>query len=67
MKELMQKLREASLEAVAGAQSMELLEEMRVRYLGKKGELTGILRQMGSSPTSCAATLKARSSSAGRS
>ncbi len=47
MRELMQKLREASLEAVSQAPSMEMLEEMRVRYLGKKGELTGILRQMG--------------------
>ena len=47
MKELMQKLREASLQAVSQAPSMETLEEMRVRYLGKKGELTGILRQMG--------------------
>ncbi len=47
MKELMQKLREASLQAVSQAQNMEALEEMRVRYLGKKGELTGILRQMG--------------------
>ena len=47
MKELMQKLREASLQAVSQAPTMETLEEMRVRYLGKKGELTGILRQMG--------------------
>ena len=47
MKELMQKLREASLQAVSQAPNMEMLEEMRVRYLGKKGELTGILRQMG--------------------
>ena len=47
MKDMMQKLREASIEAVARAESMELLEELRVRYLGKKGELTGILRQMG--------------------
>ncbi len=47
MKELMQKLREASMQAVAQASSMEKLEDMRVRYLGKKGELTGILRQMG--------------------
>ena len=47
MKELMQKLRDASLQAVSQAPSMELLEEMRVKYLGKKGELTAILRQMG--------------------
>ena len=47
MKELMQKLRDASLQAVSQAPSMEMLEEMRVKYLGKKGELTAILRQMG--------------------
>jgi len=47
MKELMQKLRDASLQAVSQAPSMELLEEMRVKYLGKKGELTAVLRQMG--------------------
>ncbi len=47
MKELMQKLRESSLRAVSQADNMDALEEMRVRYLGKKGELTGILRQMG--------------------
>ena len=47
MREMMQKLREASLAAVLDAQDVENLEELRVRYLGKKGELTGILRQMG--------------------
>ncbi len=47
MKELMQKLRDASLQAVSQAPSMEMLEEMRVKYLGKKGELTAVLRQMG--------------------
>ena len=47
MKELMQSLREASLKAVTEAQDMDLLETLRVKYLGKKGELTAILRQMG--------------------
>ena len=47
MKELMQSLREASLKAIDQAQDMELLETLRVKYLGKKGELTSILRQMG--------------------
>ena len=47
MKELMQSLREASLKAITEAQDMELLETLRVKYLGKKGELTAILRQMG--------------------
>ena len=47
MKEMMQKLRDASLHAILSAQDVENLEELRVRYLGKKGELTAILRQMG--------------------
>ena len=47
MKELMQRLREASIQAVLEANNVEDLEQLRVRYLGKKGELTGILRQMG--------------------
>ena len=47
MKELMQKLREASIQAVLAANDVEDLEQLRVKYLGKKGELTGILRQMG--------------------
>ena len=48
MKELMQKLRESSVKEILDCDSAERLEAMRVRYLGKKGELTAILRQMGS-------------------
>ncbi|MDO4989016.1 MAG: phenylalanine--tRNA ligase subunit alpha [Eubacteriales bacterium] len=47
MKELMQSLREASLKAISETDSPESVEALRVRYLGKKGELTSILRQMG--------------------
>ena len=47
MKELMQALREASIRAILEADDAEKLENLRVRYLGKKGELTAILRQMG--------------------
>ncbi len=47
MKERMQGLREASLRAITDCASAELLENLRVKYLGKKGELTAILRQMG--------------------
>ena len=47
MKELMQRLREASIQAVLAAGDVDDLEQLRVKYLGKKGELTGILRQMG--------------------
>ena len=48
MKEMMENLREASLQAIAATEDVDALEALRVRYLGKKGELTGILRQMGS-------------------
>ncbi len=47
MKEKMQALRENSLKAIVSCPSAEQLEALRVRYLGKKGELTAILRQMG--------------------
>ena len=47
MKELMQSLREASIQAIKDSDNPEVLESLRVKYLGKKGELTAILRQMG--------------------
>ncbi len=47
MKEMMQELRKASLKAILEAEDQDTLESLRIRYLGKKGELTGILRQMG--------------------
>lgn len=47
MKELLQKLREAATEAIDRADDVDALEALRVRYLGKKGELTAILKQMG--------------------
>ena len=46
MKELMQNLREASLRAIAESDSPESVEALRIKYLGKKGELTAILRPM---------------------
>ncbi len=33
--------------AIQAADSLEALDGVRVKYLGKKGELTGILRGMG--------------------
>lgn len=47
MKKLLQELREASLAAIQNADDIEALETLRVKYLGKKGELTAILKQMG--------------------
>ena len=48
MKKQLQELKEASLSAINGADSIEALESLRVKFLGKKGELTAILKQMGS-------------------
>ena len=47
MKEQLQALREASRALIDAAEDMEALEALRVRYLGKKGELTAMLKQMG--------------------
>ena len=47
MRELMQGLRDAAMKAIFEAEDVERLEELRIKYLGKKGEMTAILRQMG--------------------
>jgi phenylalanyl-tRNA synthetase alpha chain len=47
MKALLQNLRAASKAAIEQAPGAEALESLRVKYLGKKGELTAILKQMG--------------------
>ena len=47
MKEQLQALQAASIAAITDAGSLEALEALRVKYLGKKGELTAILKQMG--------------------
>ena len=47
MKKMLQELREVSVNAILQAQDAEALESLRVKYLGKKGELTKILKQMG--------------------
>ena len=39
MKEMLQKLREASVAAILQADDITALENLRVKYLGKKGEL----------------------------
>ncbi|MBQ8419350.1 MAG: phenylalanine--tRNA ligase subunit alpha [Clostridia bacterium] len=44
MKELLKQIRE---KAIAEIESSDRLDEIRVQYLGKKGELTAVLRGMG--------------------
>ena len=48
MKEQLEKIRLEAKSALERAEDSKTLEELRVRYLGKKGELTAILKQMGS-------------------
>ena len=47
MKEQLESIRRQALDAVAAAADPAQLEELRVRFLGKKGELTAVLKQMG--------------------
>ena len=47
MKEQMQALRASSIQTILDCDNAERLEALRVKFLGKKGELTAILRQMG--------------------
>ena len=48
MKEKLKTIKAAAQNALAAADSENIIEELRVKYLGKKGELTAILKQMGS-------------------
>ena len=48
MKEQLEAIRSAAKAALDKVSGQQEIEELRVRFLGKKGELTGILKQMGS-------------------
>ena len=47
MKEQLAKIRAEALAAFEEARDSAALDELRVKYLGKKGELTAVLKQMG--------------------
>ena len=47
MKQQLEAIRAKALEAIGGAEKAEDLEALRVQYLGKRGELTAVLKQMG--------------------
>ena len=47
MKEQLEQLKAQALAALQEADSPAALDELRVRYLGKKGEVTAVLKQMG--------------------
>ena len=47
MKEQLEAIRAGALAAIGAAGNTGELEALRVQYLGKKGELTAVLKQMG--------------------
>ena len=47
MKQQLESIRQAAMEALEEAATPADLEELRVKLLGKKGELTAVLKQMG--------------------
>ncbi len=47
MKEQLAKIRAEALSAFESVRDAAALDELRVKYLGKKGELTAVLKQMG--------------------
>ena len=50
MKEKLQALREQAMRDLGDLHALKELEDFRVRYMGKKGELTGLLRGWGALP-----------------
>lgn len=47
MKQKLEEIRKSAKDVLAGTVSLEELDAARIRFLGKKGELTSVLKQMG--------------------
>ena len=47
MKQQLENIRLSALQQIADAQTPAEIDDIRVRVLGKKGEVTAILKQMG--------------------
>ena len=47
MKEQLQAIKLSVESALKDADTLEALEEIRIKYMGKKGELTAVLKGMG--------------------
>ena len=47
MKEKLEEIKAKALEQIKESQTLQMLDEVRVKFLGKKGELTSILRDVG--------------------
>ncbi len=50
MKEQLANIRQEALAAIRSADAAAVLDQVRVQYLGKKGKLTAVLKQMGKLP-----------------
>ena len=50
LKDMLNQIEQQAIEALESAKSEQEIDGLRVKYLGKKGELTGILKQMGGLP-----------------
>lgn len=46
MKEQLEKIKEEALRQIESSEALEKLNDIRVSYLGKKGELTNLLKSM---------------------
>lgn len=46
MREKLEQIKNSALEAISAASDLKVLEDLRVQYLGKKGDLTAVLRGM---------------------
>ena len=46
MKEKLEQIKEEALRQIAASDALEKLNEVKVNYLGKKGELTAVLKGM---------------------
>ena len=46
MKEQLEKIKEEALKQIESSEALERLNDIRVSYLGKKGELTNLLKSM---------------------
>ena len=47
MEQELQRLKAEALEAIKGAADQQALQDIRVKYLGKKGEVTALLKGLG--------------------
>ena len=46
MKEQIEQIKENSINEIENAKDLKQLQDLKVKYLGKKGELTQVLRTM---------------------